>query len=154
MKMNQWWPSAPLGAIITYLYIFFVSTKPAVLNPFRGMHSPLCGTEHGRGRTQSSGSPPPDWMGGGDPEQWIAQLGKPLSNPGQDGDMRHANCVDVLYKRLPPRLNLRRSDEVGAWKVVFLSKVRDKRTGQWDYHLPQLSVELSRFGFSGAALKY
>ena len=39
-------------------------------------------------------------------------------------------------KRLSPRLNLRRSTRVGAWNVMSLSEVRDKRTGQRNYHLP------------------
>ena len=35
---------------------------------------------------------------------------------------------------------------------MFLSEVRDKRTGQRDCHLPQLSAELSRLGLGVATL--
>ena len=41
---------------------------------------------------------------------------------------------------------------MGAWNVTSLSKVRDKRTGKRDCHLPQLSAELRRLGVSVAAL--
>ena len=53
---------------------------------------------------------------------------------------------------LSPRLNLRRTTRVGAWNVMSLSEVRDKRTGQTDCHPPQLSAELSRLDVSVAAL--
>ena len=41
---------------------------------------------------------------------------------------------------------------MGAWKVMSLSEVRDKRSGQRHCHLPQLNSELSRLGVSVAAL--
>ena len=58
-------------------------------------------------------------------------------------------CRGVVHRACVPRLNLRRSTRVGAWNVMFLSEVRtDKRTGQRDSHLPQLSAELRRLGVS------
>ena len=57
-----------------------------------------------------------------------ADRGEPRSNPGQDGGMRRASGADVSStERLSPRLNLRRSTRVGAWNVMSLSEVRDKR---------------------------
>ena len=41
---------------------------------------------------------------------------------------------------------------MGAWNVMSLSEVRDKRTGQRDCHLHQLSAELRRLGPSVAAI--
>ena len=59
--------------------------------------------------------------------------GKPRSNPGRGGSMRRASGAEVSStERLSPRLNLRRSTRVGAWNVMSLSEVRDKRTGQLD----------------------
>ena len=55
-------------------------------------------------------------------------------------------------ERLSPRLKLGRSTGVGAWKVMSLSEVRDKRAGQRDCHLPQLSAKMRRLGVSVAAL--
>ena len=55
-------------------------------------------------------------------------------------------------ERLSPRLNLSRSTRVGAWNVMSQSEVHDKRTGQKDCHLPQLSAELSQLDVSVAAL--
>ena len=67
--------------------------------------------------------------------------------------MRRSSGAEVSStKRLSPRLNLRRSTRVGAWNVMSLSEVRDKRTGQRDCHLPQLSAELRRLGVSVAVL--
>ena len=78
--------------------------------------------------------------------------GKPRSNPGQGDGMRRVSGAKVSSSdRLSPRLNLRRSTRVGAWKVMSLCEVRDKPTGQRHCHLPQLSAELSRLSFSVAA---
>ena len=67
--------------------------------------------------------------------------------------MRRASGAKLSStERLSPRLNLRRSTRVGAWNVMSLSEVRDKRTSQRDCHLPQLSAELRRLGVSVAAL--
>ena len=69
--------------------------------------------------------------------------GKPRSNPGQDDGMRRASGAEVSStERLSPRLNLRRSIRLGAWNVISLSEVRDKRTGQTDCHLPLLFAVL------------
>ena len=66
--------------------------------------------------------------------------------------MRPASGAEVSStERLSPRLNLRRSTRVGAWNVMSLSEVRDKRTSQRDCHLPQLSAKLHRPGVSSAA---
>ena len=55
---------------------------------------------------------------------------KPRNNPGQDGGMRRPSDAKLLSnERLFPRLNLRRSTGVGAWNVMSLYEVRDKRTG-------------------------
>ena len=79
--------------------------------------------------------------------------GKPRSNPRQVGGMRRASGANVPSTvRLSPRLNQRRSTRVGAWNVMSLSEVRDKRTGQRDRHVPQLHAELRRLGVSVAAL--
>ena len=43
-------------------------------------------------------------------------------------------------------LNLGRSTRFGAWKVMFVSEVRDKPTGQRDCHIPQLFAELNPLG--------
>ena len=52
---------------------------------------------------------------------------KPRSNPVQGGDMRRASGAEVSSTEcLSPRLNLRRSTQVGAWNVMSLSEVRDK----------------------------
>ena len=68
--------------------------------------------------------------------------------------MRRLSGAEVSYtKRLSPRLNLRRSTRVGAWNVMFMSEVRDKRTGQRDCHLLQLFAKLRRLGVSVAALR-
>ena len=62
--------------------------------------------------------------------------GKPRTNRAQDDDMRRANRADVQSSTiLYPWLNLRSLTQVGAWKVMLLSEVRDKRTSQRDCHL-------------------
>ena len=67
--------------------------------------------------------------------------------------MRRASGAEVSpTEPLSPWLYLRRPTRLGAWNVMLLSKVRNKRTDQWYYHLPQLSPELSRYGLSVAAL--
>ena len=72
---------------------------------------------------------------------------KPRSNPGHGGGMRRASGGEVAStERLSPRRRLRRSTWVGAWNVMYLSEVRDKRTGEKDCHLPQLFAELGRLG--------
>ena len=78
---------------------------------------------------------------------------KPRSTSCQDVGMRRSSGAEVSStKRRSPRLNLRRPTRVGAWNVMALSEVLDKRTCQRDCHLPQLSAELRRLGVSVAAL--
>ena len=52
-------------------------------------------------------------------------------NPRQGGGMRRASAAEVSStERLSPRLNLRRSTQVGASNVISLSVVYGKHTGQ------------------------
>ena len=63
------------------------------------------------------------------------------SNSCQSG-MRRASGSEVSFnERLSPQLNPRRSTR----NVECKSEVHNKRTGQRDCHLSQLSAELSRF---------
>ena len=66
--------------------------------------------------------------------------------------MRRASGAEVSSTERLSRLNLRQSTRVGAWNVLSLSDVGDKRTGQMDCHLPHLSAELRRLGVSVAAI--
>ena len=80
------------------------------------------------GGAKLSGTPSPDW------EETTEQ-------PEQG--WWHASCERCISLAKPEVIDLG-----GAWNVISLSEVRDKRTGQWDRHLPQFSVESCSFRVS------